>query len=753
LKNHNNHIALKIKIEGLVQGVGFRPFIYKLACEKNIRGYVANLNDGVEIHAEGNPPDINGFIHSISAQKPEAADIQLLNSCSVSTVGYSDFTIHQSESLSDAITEVCPDIAVCNDCIDDMKNQSRRMNYPLINCTNCGPRFTIIESVPYDRNNTTMKPFFMCEACRNEYEDIDDRRFHAQPVACHVCGPAFVLSFNDYTISDIDEILQFSSDMISDGKTIAVKGTGGFHLMCNALDEEAVSRLRRNKVREGKPFAVMFRDMETIKAYACVSAAEEKSLLSWRRPVVILDLKKPLAPSVTSGLNSIGAFLPYMPFHHLFFEKSKTAAIVLTSGNISDEPVIIDNSSAKKNLSQVADAFITYNRDIHNRADDSVVKVLNGKEQVFRRSRGYAPAPVNVGSNVEGILACGAELTNCFGIGKNNQALLSQHIGDLKNIETYSFYIETIEKYKKLFRFTPVTAACDLHPDYLSSRYAEESGLVKIEVQHHHAHIASCMAENGLNEKVIGISFDGTGYGTDGNIWGSEFLFADFSSFERYTHFEYMVLPGGDIVVEQPWRTALSCLYKIFGNNLDSLDIPFTKHLDPKKRNLVLQAIAKKINCSLSSGAGRLFDAVAALLDVCPVTAYHAEAPMKLETIITEGETGRYGFEITNVVSFDEMIRQIVTDIRQQVKPGIIAARFHNTVIDAIAKVALNMKKESGIKKIVLSGGTFQNKYMIENLQPLLFKHNFEVFTHGNIPANDAGIALGQMVIASERRK
>lgn len=752
MENNNKHIARKIKIEGLVQGVGFRPFIYRLALENKIKGYVLNLNDGVEILAEGYEGSLENFISSISLQKPQASDIQHIENSEVPFTGEKDFSIRKSESLDNSVTQISPDIAVCPDCLNDIKIQSNRLNYPLVNCTNCGPRFSIVRSIPYDRHNTTMDTFEMCGNCRTEYEEILDRRFHAQPVACNHCGPTYTLLANKKVYQLIDDILHVSSQLLINGKIIALKGTGGFHLMCNALDKEAVSNLRNRKIREGKPFAVMFRDVDVLKKYAIVSPLEEHSLLSWQRPVVILKSIKNFPFPVATGLDTVGAILPYMPFHFLFFEKSLLDAVVFTSGNVSDEPVIIDNLIAEKNLSTIADALITYNREIHNRTDDSVIRIMNGKERIFRRSRGYAPSPVKVMANVEGILATGAELANCFCIGKENQAILSQHIGDLKNIETYQFYLETIEKYKKLFRFNPVFVACDMHPDYLSTKYAFETGIEKIEIQHHHAHIASCMAENGLDEKVIGVSFDGTGYGTDGNIWGSEFFICDYNSFERYTHFDYLSLPGGDIVVDQPWRTAISCLYNTFGINLSSLNIPFINSLEEKKMNMVIQALEKNINCPLSSGAGRLFDAVAALLNICPVTTYHAEAPMKLEPYIRNDIKDRYEIQYNSVISFKIMFRQIVEDIFRKLDKDVIVTKFHNTIIFTILKIASEIRKESGIKKIVLSGGVFQNKYISENLEQLLMRHHFEVYTHSRVPANDGGISLGQIMIASKKR-
>ena len=746
-------IALRIKIEGLVQGVGFRPFVYRLAKKYQINGYVQNLSDGVEILAEGEKKSLKKFLDEMKEDAPAASEIQEIIVHETSPGLLNDFTIAGSSDVSGAITDISPDIAVCSDCLEDMRSQPHRINYPLINCTNCGPRFTIIRDLPYDRIHTTMQSFEMCENCRAEYENISDRRFHAQPVACNVCGPKYEMLSEEGVIVELDRILDTLSDYITKGKIIAFKGTGGYHLMCNALDEQAVNRLRRLKKREGKPFAVLFRNLDAIREFAGVDAREAELLTSWRRPIVLLDMKKQLAPSVALGLKTIGAFLPYMPIHYLLFEKINISALVLTSGNLSDEPIITGDNEAKEVFGTITDAIVCYNREIYNRTDDSVVRLIAGKERVFRRSRGYAPAPVRILQNVEGILAAGAELVNCFCIGKGHQAILSQHIGDLKNIETYQFYTETIEKYKRLFRFSPGLVAYDMHPDYLSTRYASELNIDSIPVQHHHAHIASCMAEHGIDEKVIGVSFDGTGYGSDGKIWGSEFLLADLHGFERYSHFEYMALPGGDKVTEEPWRTAVSCLYNSFGRHLKYLDIPFVNLMEEKKLDLILEAIDKNINCPLSSGAGRLFDAVAALINVCPVSKFHAEAPMRLESLTIGSLNQRFEISQQETISFKEMFQQIIEDIHREIPVEIISTKFHNTIIYTIFRVSLKIRSETGLNKIVLSGGTFQNKYIMERLEPLLIKNKFEVFSQGRIPCNDGGIALGQLVIAAKKRE
>ncbi len=506
-------------------------------------------------------------------------------------------------------------------------------------------------------------------------------------------------------------------------------------------------------MRDGKPFAIMFSSLNELKKYSYVNNEEEEALTSWRKPIVILKSKKELAYGVSLGFDTIGAMLPYMPVHYLLFEKLKTSAIVLTSGNISDEPVIIDNIDAVRKMNNIADAILIYNRDISNRTDDSILININKKNRLIRRSRGYSPSPVKLNFNVDGIIATGAELVNCFCVGKGNDVILSQHIGDLKNYETYEFFEESIEKYKHLFRINPELMVCDLHPDYLSSKYTIASGIKTIKVQHHHAHIASCMAENNLDEKVIGISMDGTGLGDDNNIWGGEFLICDLYSYKRFNHFDYIPLPGGDSVTKEPWRTGLSYLYKVFGDDIFNIDIPFIHNLNKENAFLMKQMIDKKINVPLSSSAGRLFDSVAAITNLCTNASFHAEAPMRLEAIASKNIIGNYEYSIDKGVCFDEMIKNIVDDLSKNKSIADISAKFHNTIISAIFAVISKMKKEFEINKVVLSGGTFQNRIILEKLENELLKNNYKVYSNVKVPSNDGGIALGQIAIAAKRRK
>ena len=751
--------AKKIKVQGLVQGVGFRPFIYRIAHESNIKGWVENRNDGVFIHAEGENRDIEAFLECISSESPEASSIFSLETQETTLNGYNDFSITRSKSTSGEITEVSPDIAVCDACLEDLKKQPHRIGYPFINCTNCGPRFTIIRELPYDRDKTTMEPFEMCPVCEKEYKDVLDRRFHAQPVACNNCGPKYTLHIGKRKITDINEILVSAAKLIGEGKILSIKGLGGFHLSCDALNDEAVKKLRSRKYREGKPFAVMFRDLAAAEKHVSVNKEEKELLLSWRRPIVILKNKGKgykLAPSVSNGFDTTGAMLPYMPFHHLLFENLETDAIVLTSGNLSDEPVIISNDEALDRLNKVSDAAITYNREIHNRADDPVAFVVNSKPRLIRRSRGYAPNPVRTGSNVEGIFAAGAELVNCFAIGKGNQAILSQHIGDLQNLETFEFYRESAERFRRLFRSEITHIALDLHPDYLSTRYAlelaGELGIEPIPVQHHHAHIASCMAEHSLDEKVIGISFDGTGLGDDNTIWGGEILLCDLESYERFSHLEPVQLPGGDAATKNPWRTAVSYLYRTYGEGFPDIGIPFLKAIPKNEIELIVSAIKHKINTPVTTSMGRLFDAVAALTGTCTHSLFHAEAPMRLEQLLLPGIRESYPSGVEKPVKTNLLIEKIVEDILENKNKRLIATKFHNTIIDVIFASARRARQERGIKKVVLSGGTFQNRYLLENTEKRLSKEGFNVYSQEQVPSNDGGIALGQLAIAARIR-
>ena len=745
-------VTKKIEIKGLVQGVGFRPAIYRIAINHLIKGTVENTNAGVIIVAEGLEKQVDTFINILPDEVPLAASINSLKVESLSFQNFSEFRIIKSSSFSDEITEVSPDIAVCEACLDDLKHQNHRINYPLINCTNCGPRFTIIKSLPYDRPLTTMAPFAMCPTCKAEYSDVLNRRFHAQPVACNTCGPRYTLHTQHHQLNNLVHLVTETARLIDSGKLVAIKGMGGFHLACNALDREAVLKMRDLKCREGKPFALMARHLTVAEKLVILGEEERRLLTSWHRPIVLATSKGILPDEVATGLNSIGIMLPYMPFHHLLFEKLRTDVLVLTSGNFSDEPIITQNEEGLRVFLPKTAAVILYDREIANRTDDSVAFVVNNKPRLIRRSRGYAPSPVNLDLQTEGIFAAGAELVNCFAIGKGQQAIMSQHIGDLKNMETFDFYRESVERFSHLFRFVPTLVVADLHPDYLSTRYAEQMNIPLMLVQHHHAHMASCMAEHGLNEKVIGICFDGTGLGNDGHIWGGEFLYGDLLDFERFSHFEYIPQPGGDAVTKHPWRMMVSYLVHYFGKDIFE-EYPFIlEGIDKTEFNLLVSMINNQINTPLTSSAGRLFDAVSALLGICRHAAYHAEAPMQLEAAVDPDINSVYSWVPGSFIGFKPLFRQILIDLSSGVPVGEISGKFHNTLVDVVVSTAKTMRTKLNTNIVVLSGGSFQNRILLQKTETKLKECNFAVYSQEQVPSNDGGIALGQLAVAAQRR-
>jgi len=733
-----------------VQGVGFRPFVYRLAKKYNLKGNIANRTDGVIVNVSGDEILIENFKSDIVKLAPPASCINNVYTTKITDAYGVDFEILPSIS-NEQITEISPDIAICDDCLQDLKFQKHRINYPFINCTNCGPRFSIINKLPYDRSNTSMSEFKMCNVCTKEYNNVLDRRFHAQPVACNNCGPTYFLDDE----SDIEKIVQDIASDIDLGKTIVIKGLGGYNLICDARNNSAVLKLREIKKRDGKPFAVMFKDIHAVLECCFLNDLEKDVLESLQKPIVLLDQKKELAESVNNNLKSIGALLPYLPFHYLLFEKLNTKAIVYTSANDSGNPIISDDTVAINSLKSKVDVFVFHNRNIENPLDDSVVKIIDNNTQIIRRSRGFVPKPIYFKRNVEGVFSAGAELKNSFCIGKKNSAILSQYIGDLKSLETYHFYENMVERFFELFKFKPKVIACDMHPEYLSTRFAKNlngkningSKIPIVKVQHHHAHIVSCMAENQLKEKLIGVSFDGTGYGTDGNVWGGEFLVCDIKSFNRYAHFEYIKMPGGDRAVYEPWRMLLSYLDNYSIRNIEGLEC--FKNIQNVEFDLVNNMLGKDINSPITSSAGRLFDAVACLLNICSKQTFDAEAPIRLESILDKSVTNFYSFDFENgILQFGNTLTEIISDLNQ-LDVSVISAKFHNTIVQAILKTVLRIKGDAGLRKVVLSGGVFQNRYLLERSIQILTKNNFEVYTNRLVPPNDGGIALGQLIVAS----
>ncbi|MFH1453734.1 MAG: carbamoyltransferase HypF [Armatimonadota bacterium] len=757
-------INKNIRVTGVVQGVGFRPFIFNLAKKHNLKGYVLNDNQGVFIEVEGAGDIIDKFINSVKEESPAASRIDsvLVNDGNLSE--FSDFEIKESRKGEVKDINISPDLCICRDCSEELFDKENfRYRYPFINCTNCGPRFSIVTDVPYDRANTSMKDFKMCHICENEYGNPEDRRFHAQPNACSKCGPVFTLYDNrKHKINDGDPITM-AVDMLKVGKIIAVKGIGGYHLAVDAQDNFAVKQLRERKFREDKPFALMAKNIDMIKQVCYVSEKEEELLKSPASPIVLLKKKNKgiLSDFVAPRHKTLGFMLPYTPAHKLIAEESGLY-LVMTSANKSNEPIYYKDEDAFYHLRDIADYFLMHNRDIVRRCDDSVVRAFNGKAMTLRRSRGYVPNVLLVPGNFKKtVLALGAHLKNTFSYGFGSKAVVSHYIGDLDNLETYDAFTTGIEDMGKIFNVKAEVLVHDLHPDYLSTQHSYEQNLPQIGVQHHHAHIAACMCENNLDEKVIGIAWDGTGLGTDGNIWGSEFMIADYNNFERVAHFDYMNLPGGEKAIQEPWRMAFSILYDVYREDLLDFNFEFLKQKNRDEIEFLLDILKKNVNVIKSSGMGRLFDAVSALLGLCGEINYEGQAAIELELAINpqmkdyknyynyKNSYDCYPYEI----SYKEIIAQIVNDIIiNKLEVSSISAKFHNTLAMIIFDVVLRLSKEKNINKVVLSGGTFQNMYLLERVYSLLSNYDFEVYTHSTFPPNDGCISLGQLMVAKKRQ-
>lgn len=768
-------IGYRLCATGVVQGVGFRPFVYSLATRLDLKGWVCNTSSGVVIEIEGCPEAMNEFRLALTRDAPPLARIDHLAVEPLPLNHFIRFEIRESASQVGAFQPISPDISICPDCLRELFDpKDRRYLYPFINCTNCGPRFTIIKDIPYDRPQTTMSPFEMCNECSREYHDPLNRRFHAQPVACAKCGPKVGL-VNSEQLSVNSDQSSVSSDrlsaihnpqsaieeaqrLLSEGKIIAIKGLGGFHLACDATNENAVAELRRRKGRIDKPFALMMPDVETVERYCHVSPEERALIESRERPVVLLQKRDAASPAIADSVaphqHTLGVMLPYTPLHYLLLHNSSFIIhpLVMTSGNFSEEPIATDNDDALARLAPLADAFLLHDRDIHIRTDDSVVRVFEDHELPIRRSRGYAPYPVKLPFNVPPLLAIGGELKNTFCVARDRYAFLSHHIGDMENLETLKSFEDGVTHFQNLFRITPELIAHDLHPDYFSTRYALRipHSAIRIPVQHHHAHIASCMAENNHkgDRSVIGVAFDGTGYGSDGAIWGGEFLIADYKSFDRAAHLAYIHLPGGDAATRKPARVAFSHL--LAANVSLDLDLPSVAALSPTEQNIIIKQIANGINSPLTSSMGRLFDAVASIIGVRQEVNYEGQAAIELEAITDSGEKGVYDFEVEqDVILPNAVIRSVVNDFRARVPSPIISARFHNGVAKMIRDVCLRLRERHKIDQVALSGGVFQNITLLRKTLKLLRGAGFEVLTHHLVPPNDGGIALGQAVIAS----
>ncbi len=736
----------KFQISGVVQGVGFRPWVYQLAQRHQLAGYVFNSTLGVTIEVEGAEVALTAFEAALRTEAPPLAELDQICVEQLEPIGYQEFTIGESQDLAGEFVLVPPDIATCADCLADLRDPAnRRYQYPFTNCTNCGPRYTIIQEIPYDRPHTTMAGFHQCPACESEYHDPHNRRFHAQPNACPDCGPWVELWGRQRVRAHRTAAIAETRRLLQAGAILAIKGLGGFHLACDATNDAALRSLRGRKLRSAKPFALMAASLDKIAEFCELGPEESAALSGSRRPIVLLA-RRPgsrISAEVAPGTPTLGVLLPYTPLHHLLFEGGGIDALVMTSANISEEPIAYRNEEAAARLHPLADYFLLHNRPIHTRVDDSVVRIFEGRERLVRRARGYTPRPIELGFPAQQVLACGGELKNTFCLTKDHFAILSQHTGDLENLETLEFFQETLEHMKRFFRVEPRAVAYDLHPQYMSTRLAQSMpGVEKIGVQHHHAHIAACMAENGLQEKVIGVALDGTGYGTDGRIWGGEFLICDYLSFERRFHFRYIPLPGGDAAIRQPWRSALSYL-----KDADLQAVPALEPVSESQRTVVEAMIARRINTVDTSSAGRLFDAVSAILGVRLETTYEGQAAIELEAIAAHGISELYPFAVdVDALDFRETIRAIVRD-RSLV--GVRSARFHNTVVAAIVEACRRLCQRERLTTVCLSGGAIQNAYLLGHAAQMLRAAGFRVFLHALVPPNDGGLSLGQAVIAA----
>jgi hydrogenase maturation protein HypF len=758
-RNKDNRIkssAIRVVVSGVVQGVGFRPFIYRLANRFRYEGWVKNIGFGVEIHLESSEKtDFRGFLEALAQTPPPLSQIEEVIIKPAAPLNLKDFTIKKS-GREESFVFISPDISVCDACRREMGAPTdRRFHYPFINCTDCGPRYTIVRSLPYDRKQTTMAGFQMCEECKKEYTNPYDRRYHAQPIACPSCGPHLTLR-SSRTGKKINGEISRAASLIKKGKILAVKGLGGFHLVCDAMNHEAVRRLRKIKERKTKPLALMARNLESIEKYAFLNQAEKKMLLSARRPIVLLRKKRELR-GIAPFLDEMGFMLPYTPLHDLLL--SRLDLIVATSSNKKDAPIMKDE---EEGIEEFCDYILTHNRPIQMRADDSVLKIVDGRPLFLRRARGYVPYPQRVPKDLESlhhILALGGELKDTISLYKNGYVITSQFLGDLDEYQNYRYFEETIRHLTRLFEVKPEVVVSDLHPNFQTTRHAQKSGLPHFQVQHHFAHVLAPLLEHKIpaQKRVLGVAFDGYGYGEDGLAWGGEFLLADYSSYQRLAHFRYVPLPGADLASRQPWRMALSYLRDIYG-----FRIPRVKALEKVGRNKikgVMSMIEQKINSPLSSSCGRLFDAVSSLLGLAPVEVeFEAEAPLRLESAAEEKIEESYGFSVNGTllpwqISFSRTIKSILKDLERKIPPSVISAKFHNTLAKVILAVAETAKRDYRIDTIVLVGGVFLNKKLLQRATLLLEQKDFKVLRSVNYSPNDESISIGQIAYALNKMK
>ena len=748
-----------ITVQGVVQGVGFRPYVYGLASRLGLKGVVRNDLKGAVIEIEGDPLIVDQFVDQLIKDAPPLSSIEQIEVGSAPIEGYRGFSIERSLVQEETAVFIAPDTAMCHDCRNELTNpQDRRYGYPFLNCTNCGPRFTIITDVPYDRERTTMAAFPLCSTCKAEYDDPQSRRFHAQPTACPACGPQLQVTNSSGTVMSVNDPLAFTAICLRAGSIVAIKGLGGYHLACNAQRNDVVQELRKRKHREAKPLAVMVPSLEAANRLCWINEHEAQLLTSTARPIILLQKRGNccVAQAVAPDHRSLGVMLPYTPLHHLLMQAVRSP-LVMTSGNLTEEPIAYDDHDAMARLSNIADYFLVHNRSIHMRCDDSVIRVVKGTEQFVRRSRGYAPLPVSLKQPVPvPLLGCGGQMKNTFCLVRGRYAFLSHHIGDLDDYRTYQSFQAGVEHFKNLFSVDPEIVAHDLHPGYLSTQYARSlDPLPQIPVQHHHAHVAACMAENGHDGPVIGVAFDGTGYGTDGHIWGGEFLLTEYHRFDRLAHLSELPLPGGEQAIHQPWRMAAACLYHLYGKTMDGIALPFVERLGAQLRPVVDWMIAKHINTPLTSSAGRLFDGIASLIGVRHEAQYEAQAAIELEQL-AEGKSEQepYDFHFNDrgrvrVIETSGIIEGVVDDLLIHTPIPVIARRFHSTMAAVIHHTCRLIRQDTGLRDVALSGGCFQNVRLLTETIERLSADGFKVLTHRKVPPNDGGLALGQVAVAA----
>lgn len=780
-----------LRVSGIVQGVGFRPFIYSLAVKYDLCGWVNNDSEGVIIDIEGLAEDIDDFISDMKYQRPPLADIETIETKELELKAYQNFTIKKSSYNLDKITLIPPDIASCSNCEEELSDHNNhRYQYPFTTCTDCGPRYSIIRELPYDRLSTTMDYFPMCESCRKEYHDPLNRRFHAQTLACPECGPELFLVISQGKQLKLDNPLKESVELLKKGKILAIKGLGGFQLICDPFRETIVKELRKRKQRPDKPFAVMFKDLDLVKEYCYLSLEEEKILTGMKKAILLLEGKKSarksncqLASNLSLDNKYIAVMLPYTPLHKLFFHNLSNhypnnqnlnnpnrinknlnnhkqvdnkesvgsfKALLVTSANISGMPLEYTNQGALKRLNKVADYFLFHNREINLPVDDSLSQIVLGKERLIRRARGYAPLSIKFPGLNES-LACGSYLKNTIALAKGDYIFLSQHLGDISNLESYQHYKKVVAHFKKIYQINPQIIAHDFHTGYLATQFAQTQQGKKVRVQHHHAHIVSCMLDNQIKDRVIGLAFDGAGLGTDDKIWGGEFLICDYSGFERIGQLKYVKMPGGEKAVEEPWRMATSYLYHSYGDNQKLIQKMIA--IDNSKINEMIRILQAGLNTPQTSSMGRFFDAVSALLGLANYISYQAQAAIRLESLASNvNEIYTYHIENNDdyyIVNTFPLIRDIVRDIETGIKREVIAGRFHNTIIDFSISLCELIKENYKINAVALSGGVFQNRIILEGIYNRLKEKGFEVYIHSSIPCNDGGVSVGQLLVAN----